>query len=237
MIERKKTIGTIGYMGGIMSLPEPFAWSWSEMREFTREAVCQEDEQIKFTRTKYSLHSAARNDLVSKLKGDWLMQFDTDMEFEPDFAARLITIFERYKLDILTGLYVYKTQPGIPTLYMYNSETGRHEHIGKIPEESEIFEVDSAGGGCLLVRKAVYERIVTELYQPPFEMTAPYGEDHSFFLRARKLGYKCYCAWKVQASHLDYSRVRYQPDSTLDLLTDYAVTGFGTKKGELQHAS
>ncbi len=237
MMDRKRTIGTIGYMGGIMSVPEPFAWAFSEMREFTSAAVCQENEQIKFTRTKYSLHSAARNDLVSKMKGDWLLQLDTDMEFEPDFAARLITIFERYKLDMLTGLYVYKSQPSIPTLYMFNPETGRHEHVCNWDKSADIFEVDSCGGGCLLVRREVYERIVTEVFKPPFEMTPPYGEDHSFFLRARKLGYKVYCAWKVQATHLDYHKVRHQFADQLPILNDYTVTGYGTQKGEQLHAS
>ena len=221
-------------MGGIMALPEPFVWSWTQMIEFNREALCQDDEQILYERAQLSLHSAARNSLVAKMRGDWLLQLDTDMVFDPDFCARLVGTMERYKLDIVTGLYTYKNYPQIPTLYMFNPANGHHEPIGGWNEDVEIFEVDSAGAGCLLVRRSVYERIMAELHQPPFEMTVPYGEDHSFFMRARKLGIKAYCAWKVQAAHLGYKQVVHQFDSELPLLNTYAVTGYGTRKGELQ---
>jgi len=236
-MKRTRTIGTIGYMGGLMSMPSPFVWSWSQMVQFTPEAICQEDEKIDFVRTEYSLHSAARNDLVTKLAGDWLLQLDTDMVFDPDFAARLVTIFERYKLDILTGLYTYKSQPNIPVLHMFNEATGRHESIGQWDTSSEIFGVDSAGGGCLLVRRRVFERIFRELRQTPFEMIPPYGEDHSFFMRARKLGFKAYCAWKVQAAHLGFKQVQHEFSDGLPILNEYPVTAFGTALNGEVHAN
>ena len=230
MLTHEKILGTVGYMGGIMALPEPFVWSWTQMIEFNRDAI--QGGRIKYTHTKYSLHSAARNDLIYQMRGDWLLQLDTDLVFDPDFVTRLLTIFERYKLDILTGMYVYKSNPAVPTIYAYNQENGRHEHIGRWDEDVELFEVDSAGGGCLLVRKEVYERIVEELHQPPFEMTPPYGEDHSFFMRARKLGYKAFCAWKVQAAHLGYKEVVHQPDYSLEVVREVPVTVYGTPESK-----
>lgn len=235
MLTRKKNIGTIGYMGGIMSLPEPFVWSWSQMMQFNQESLCQDDQQIHYTRAQFSLHSAARNQMVQEMKGDWLLQLDTDMVFDPDFAARLVYTMERYKLDIVTGLYVYKSNPSIPTLYMFNEETKHHDPIGNGWDDStEIFPVDSAGGGCLLVRRKVFERIMSETHQYPFEMIPPMGEDHSFFMRARKCGFQPYCAWKVQAAHLGYKQVTHEFNPNLPILNTHAVTGFGTRKGELQ---
>ena len=233
MLTRKKTIGTVGYMGGIMSLPEPFVWSWTQMIEFNREALCQEDEQIHYTRTKYSLHSAARNDLMEHMKGDWLLQLDTDMVFDPDFCARLVRVMHVYNLDIVTGVYPYKSNPSVPTLYHFDEDRRRHDPIA-VPDEAldmEVFEVDSAGGGCLLVRRSVFERIVTETKQPPFEHIPPCGEDHSFFMRARKLGIKAHCAWKVHASHLGFRQVTYQHDPALPTLSQYAATA--ARKGAL----
>lgn len=238
MLDRIKTIGTIGYMGGLMSLPEPFTWSWGNMLVFTHEAICQAGERIKPARTGYSFHSAGRNDLVSQISGsqqggDWLLMLDTDLEFDPDFCARLITMFERYKLDILTGLYAYKNHPHVAVVHMYNEQTGQHEPISQFDESSDLVEVSSAGAGCLLVRKSVYERIVTELMEPPFQIIGAYGEDHSFFMRARKLGIKAYCAWKIRATHLGYKPVEYTPNLTESICTEYTVSGFGTKQGEL----
>jgi hypothetical protein len=233
-LTRKKTIGTVGYMGGIMSLPEPFVWSWTQMIEFNGEALCQEDEQIHYTRAQLSLHSAARNQLVENMRGDWLLQIDTDMVFDPDLCARLVRVMYSYDLDIVTGLYPYKSNPNVPIIYHQDQETKRHEPIA-IPQEAadvEIFEVDSAGGGCLLVRRSVFERIMRELRQPPFEMIPPYGEDHSFFMRARKLGIKAYCAWKVQAAHLGYKQVVFNHDPTLPTSNhQYAATA--ARKGAL----
>ena len=242
MLDRTKIIGTIGYMGGLMSLPEPFAWSWGNMLVFTHEAICQPGERIKPARTGYSYHSAGRNDLVSQISGsqqggDWLLMLDTDLEFDPDFAARLITMFERYKLDILTGLYAYKNHPEVAVVHMLNEETGRHEPISKWDESVDLFAVSSAGAGCLLVRKSVYERIVTELYEPPFQVIGAYGEDHSFFMRARKLGIKAYCAWRIQAAHLGYKAVEHKPDHSLAICNEYTVSGFGTTKGEMQYGN
>lgn len=233
MLSRKNTIGTIGYMGGIPAIPEPFVWSWTQMLQFTESAICQDHEQIAAVRAQYSFHSMARNELVSKLQGDWLLQLDCDMVFDPDFAARLVMTMERYKLDIVTGLYCYKNHPEIPTLYMFNKANGLHEPLAKWDDECEVFEVDSAGAGCLLVRRSVYERMVQELHQPPFEVIPPYGEDHSFFMRARQLGIKAYCAWKVQAAHLGYKQVIHTPDRTLQVLNEYGVTAYGTRKGEI----
>ena len=226
MLSRKKTIGTVGYMGGIMALPEPFVYSWTQMLQFNQDALCQEDEQIHYTRTKYSLHSAARNDLAENMKGDWLLQLDTDLVFDPDLCARMVRVMNLYDLDILTGVYAYKAHPGVPTIYHFNEKTQHHDPI-QIPVDvvdTEIFEVDSAGGGLLLVRRRVFERIIKELRQPPFEMIPPCGEDHSFFMRARKVGFKAYCAWKVQAAHLGFKEVVYQPDPSLPVLDRYAAT-------------
>lgn len=237
MLDRIKTIGTIGYMGGLMSLPEPFAWSFANMLVFTNEAM-PEGTRVKPARTGYSFHSAGRNDLVSQILGDWLLMLDTDLEFDPDFAARLIMMMERYKLDIVTGLYAYKNHPEVAVVHMFNEETGRHEPISRFDENCELVEVSSAGAGALLVRKSVYERIVTELYEPPFQVIGAYGEDHSFFMRTRKLGIKAYCAWKVQATHLGYKAVEFSPNlSPNTICTDYTVTGFGTTKGEQQHGN
>ena len=90
MIEREKTIGTVGYMGGIMAIPEPFMWSWSQMVQFNSEVL----PQIHYTRARMSLHSAARNELYAQMQGDWLLQLDTDLVFDPDFVARMVRMFD-----------------------------------------------------------------------------------------------------------------------------------------------
>lgn len=204
-VKTESILGTIGYMGGIMNVPEPFCFAWGNMLVYSQEALCQPGEHIHPDHTKLSLHDYARNDLLSRMRGDWMLMLDTDVAFEPDFAARLVGTMYRHNVDVLTGCYVYKKPPHYPVLYLYNPETGRQDEIvARWDRNREIFPIDSAGGGCLLVKRQVFERITGELNENPFDRIDNKGEDHSFFYRLRKLNIKAYCAWKVQMQHLEY---------------------------------
>lgn len=227
-VEQRKAIGTIAYMGGIMSLPEPFVWSWTQLVEYSNEALCQTNEYIKKDRSRMSLHDMARNELVSRMKGDWIMMLDTDMEFDPDVCARLVMLMYRHDLDVVTGLYPYKGNPALPILHMYNEETKKHEIIGSWPKDANLFEVDSGGAGCLLIRRRCLEKVIKEGKAFPFERIGSWGEDFSFFSRVRQVGMKVYCAWRVQCGHLTYNPL-YLAEvdmSQVPVVNSYAVSGF-----------
>ncbi len=210
----EKIIGTIGYMGGIMSVPEPFAFSWGNMLVYSHETLCQPGEHIHPERAKQSLHDWARNELVTKMKGDWLLMLDTDVQFQPDFAARLVMQMERHNLDVVTGIYSFKKDPHFPVLYMYNHGSDRYEVISEWDRTSDLLNIDSAGGGCLLVRRRVFDRIRNELHEAPFNRYGSKGEDHSFFTRLRKLGIQAWCACNVELEHLTYRGITPSADYT-----------------------
>lgn len=204
-LRHRKPLGTVAYMGGIMALPEPFTWSWSQMLQFNHEALESESSYVHIDRARYSLHPAARNELVARMKGDWLVMLDTDIEFDPDVVARLVGTSTRYDLDIVSGLYVYKSNPKLPIAYMYNAATGRHEVIGQWDRTADVFQVDSIGAGCLFLRRRALERLAANSAAGgPFEIIPPLGEDNSFFQRVRKAGIKAWCAWRIQVGHLRY---------------------------------
>lgn len=214
MIEQRKCIGTISYMGGVMSLPEPFCWAWSQMRDFSRDALCGPNEYIHASRAEVSLHDSARNHLADTMRGEWLLMLDTDLDFDPDLCARLVRILNRYDLDVLTGVYCFKRPPYTPVVYYWNEESERTEIIGQFDEDFELTEVGAAGGGCLLIRRRVFEKIKALTGERPFDrMPAPnwkgatHGEDHSFFHRLRQCGIKAYCPPRVHAYHLRYEGV------------------------------
>lgn len=227
-MKHERIIGTIAYMGGVMATPEPFTWAWGNMLVYSQAALCQPGERIEPDKSKYSLHDFARNDVLSRMYGDWILMLDTDMAFDPDFAARLVMTMQRYDVDVLTGIYSYKREPHYPVLYLYNPETERHEVIARWDRSSEIFQVHSAGAGCLLVRRRVFERITAQLGENPFDRLGSKGEDHSFFTRLRRLGVKAYCAWKVEAQHLEYvgitPSVHYRGEGKVD--NEFTIEGF-----------
>ena len=227
MLETKRIIGTVGYMGGIMSLPEPFAWSWGNMLLHTQ-SLCKDGDFIHADRASVSLHDHARNQLISRMQGDWIVMLDCDTAFEPDLASRLVATAQRFSLDVVTGVYAFKQYPHFPVLYMRDAETDRHEIVKSWDRSYDVFPVDAAGSGCLFIRRTVIERILSELKEGPFDRAGSTGEDMSFFRRLKKIGIEAYCAWKVEMVHLDYKQLRVSNDydeSIGEVAHEYPVRG------------
>jgi hypothetical protein len=202
MIDRLTCLGTCAYLGGLVAVPEPFCWSWSCMREFNTEFVCQAGETIHYTRSSFSLHASARNKLVQEMRGDWLFMTDTDHTFVPDTLYRLLTLMQRYQTPVLSGIYRHKALPHHPMLWMWHDAQGGFVPLVEVDKTAHLIKVDACGAGCLLVHRSVFERISRELEEPPFEHRGSYGEDFSFFVRCRELGIPVYATPHVEAVHL-----------------------------------
>jgi glycosyltransferase involved in cell wall biosynthesis len=204
---RNKTIGTIGYMGGILSVPEPFCWSWTQMIQYNKEYLATPGQDVFYTRATISFHVAARNYLVDNMMGDWLLMLDTDHVFEPDIAVRMLHMMNKHDVDVLTGLYQFRNAPHSPVLFTISDDGKTLSAIGDWDPGVELLQVGSAGGGCLMVRRKVYDRIRDELKCGPFDISYPFSEDHSFFFRLNTLGIKAYCALNIKANHLGYKEI------------------------------
>ena len=216
LINTPRIVGTIGYMGGVMALPEPFVWSWTEMIQYNHDYVCDPGERIYYIRATNSFHSFARNTLVKQFKGDWLLMLDTDHAFEPDILGRMMkTIALKPEVQVLTALYQYKGAPHAPKLYRFGKDYKDFNVLGKwdIPKSRDkvggkyLVPIDLAGAGCLLVKREVFERMNKRFKQEPFDIIPPYGEDNSFFLRLKKLGIQAYCDPTIEYHHLEYKEV------------------------------
>ena len=233
-IEGRRAIGTIGALAGIMSLAEPFWWAWSQMVDHNSSALNTEGEYVHYDRSRYSLHWSARNELVERMRGDWLLMLDTDVIFDPDVAARMVRTMEQNDLDVVAGIYPYKKNPSCPVLFLYNPETDRHDAIVDWDRSLELFEFSGGGAGCLMIRRRVFDRIEAELHEKPFDIIPPLGEDNSFFARCRKLGIHCWCAPRITCGHIDY--VARQLDTrNLDrmrfITTERPTSGIGQAGG------
>jgi len=196
--ERRRCLGTVAYLGGLPALPEMFCWSWGQMLAFNAEWL-PADAFIRYDRAGMSLHVLARNDLARRMEGDWLLMLDTDHAFEPDLCRRLVHRLETYSLDVLCGLYLFKSPPHSPVLYA--------DQDGLKPlrdwYREGLMRIDGAGAGCLMVRGTVFERIRETLGEEPFEpRPGCAGEDLAFFLRLKELGIAAWVDTRIECPHL-----------------------------------
>lgn len=194
-------IGTVGYIGTALNFSQ-FTQSLAQMVGFSYETFVQPGQYLHLDSSIATSQIAGRNELVAKMQGDWLIQIDTDHDFEPDLAYRLLQAFEGERLDVLVGYYGYKQAPHNPVLYKYDGE--KYRNILAWGDRSvNLIPIDAAGGGCLLVRASVFRRMREHFGVMPFDACPPYKtDDFNFFERCRILGIKCWCMPQVECKHL-----------------------------------
>lgn len=203
--------GTVAFMGGVPAIQTEWVWSWTQMLVFNGEHFGAG--AIHYEKATSSYHASARNELARRMKGNWLLQLDTDHQFESDLLVRLLATFEEHNLDVLCGFYQMRMWPHHPVVYKYIDDqlTPEGEPVSRPivgwAEDHPIIQVSAAGAGCLLVRRRVFDRIRRELREEPFDVRHPWSEDHSFFLRLRQLGINAYCDTRIQYSHLATRRI------------------------------
>lgn len=202
MLLMRKTLGTVAYMGGLMSLPESFCWSLAQMIQYSNEHLCAPNEVIHLDRSITSYHAWARNGISEGVLGDWVLMLDTDQTFDPDLLCRMTTLMREFDLDVLTALYHYKIPPHNPVIYAWDPAKREFHGIAGWSITGRLLRVDCAGAGCLLVRTRVFDRIRKELKQKPFDPIGEFSEDFSFFLRLINLGIKVYCVPDIETYHL-----------------------------------
>lgn len=202
MLIRRRPLGTISYMAGVWAVPEVFARSWGRMIQYNNEYLCKPGEFIDQKFPDASYHAMARNQIVSMFTGDWLWMTDTDHTFDPDILDRMVSLLNAFNINVLTGIYRLKGHPFLPNIYWYNEEQNVFSVIAELDKKAPIQQIDCAGAGCLLVRRVVFERMVNELKEQPFDIMHPWSEDFSFFYRCRKLGIPVFAAPSIETRHL-----------------------------------
>lgn len=195
----RKTIGSVAYMGGIPAVLESFCWAWGQMCAYNAEVFCESDECIHLMKATVSDHAPARNQLAATFLGDWLIQFDTDHSFDPDIVARLVRTANTYGVDVLSGLYQLKGSPYSPVAWVNDRQP-----IALLPEPvPTLITINSAGGGCLFVRRSVFDRLAERFPGVgAFDRIGIQSEDHSFFQRCQEASIPCYLAPLIHSAHL-----------------------------------
>lgn len=155
--------------------------------------------------------AAGRNHLVESFletPGEWLFMVDDDMSFDGDVLERFLAVADPEKAPIVGGLAFATGRDGIfPTIFRVHPEAKVPTRIDAWPLGG-VIEVDASGAACLFIHRSVFEKMAGEYPKPWqwFQETTlngnAVGEDMTFCLRARALGFPIYVDTSIKFGHV-----------------------------------
>lgn len=170
--------------------------------------------------------ASGRNKVVKqflKTEAEWLLFVDDDIIFRPDQVNKIMELADPIKRPILAGLYLGKLGPGSdihPIWLEEYKETGFFRSVSKLQgtdDNQGLQEIDVCGMGFTLIHRSVFETM--EKAAPALSSSGEFpdewtwfghdlrdgirlGEDTTFCVRAKELGYPIYGVSSIQVPHL-----------------------------------
>lgn len=136
-------------------------------------------------------------------QASWILFIDSDMAIPVDLMTRLVS----HDVDIVSGVYFGKVRPFMPIVARWTDPTDHsrgYTPLRDIPDTDQLMEVDGVGGGCLLVKTEVFDKIPEPFFEfkGPVGQKYPYGEDWTFCQKAQDAGYKIWCDPLSKCGHI-----------------------------------
>jgi hypothetical protein len=175
---------------------------------------------VDFNIVQGSVLTIQRNELVNRMRGDWLLFIDDDMVWQPHQIAALIETREKFDLDMVGALCFQRSEPYNPTLYMRERPDGGLYNFLESWPDDEAVEVDATGLAFLLIHKRVFERMVAHYEDKPGWMMPAYedrvghrppnifrwegglGEDLRFCQEAKAAGSRIFVDTSIEVGHI-----------------------------------
>lgn len=124
---------------------------------------------------------------------DYVLWLDSDMMF-PD--TLLLDLLAQDK-DIITGVCAARRPPYNPCIFRSVGE--KLEFVTDFKDR--LLEVDGCGFGVVLMKTEVLKKSFDE-FRTCFQPIPGFGEDLSFCVRAKKLGYKLFADPNIEIGHI-----------------------------------
>jgi GT2 family glycosyltransferase len=178
--------------------------------------------------TSRELIDAARNGLAEaflQTKAEWAFWVDSDQTIPHDTIVELLRVAKEKQAHIVTGIYYQRLGNHFPVLWARDEEleiggkvcdserAKKNKYVGNFvfpgKEVTEPFTVHSAGFGCILVHRNVFE-----VLPKPWFKTEPhiYSEDFYFLVNAREKGYKTWAVPTLDIGHIGEAPVVTKKD-------------------------
>ena len=159
-----------------------------------------------------------RNSLVRqflKTPAEWLLSLDTDISFDAPAPYALFDSAKKNGAMIMAGIYFGFVADGAvrPTWWVEGDEaTGKIKTIPAI-KFGEVYQLAACGMGFTLIHRSVFETFLLTPWADSVwtwfgrdlaligDQPAPTGEDVTFCLRAKTLGFSTFGHAGVEAKH------------------------------------
>lgn len=151
---------------------------------------------------------AAIVESAQQIGADWLLMLDDDMVINPfitlnqtddyGFIDKLIA----HDKDIVGALYFQRTGGCAPVAMMESGESG-YRFLRDDELKHDLQQVDVTGGGALLVRMKVFDRLPHPYFAPEHE----YGTDVQLCRAAKKKGITVWLDSSIELGHIKDERV------------------------------
>ena len=147
-----------------------------------------------------SILTQQRNELVRRMRGDWLMMIDDDMVWQPEQIRQLVEARAEHDLDVLGGLCFRRAAPYQPTLFMREQPTSGSYNYLETWDEDSIVEVDATGMAFVVIHRRVFEGVADG--RDLFRWDGQYGEDLQFCQDVKNIGGRVFVHTGIEVGHI-----------------------------------
>lgn len=141
---------------------------------------------------------------------NWMVDAGPSIDYA--FLQRLVD----HDKDIVGGLYYQRTGECAPVAMKRIGETGGYRFLRTDELTGSLQEVDVAGGGCLLIKTRVLDKIAHPVFQPEFK----YGTDIQVCRAAQEKGFKVYLDSSFELGHIREERTVVTSRNRQQFITD-----------------
>jgi GT2 family glycosyltransferase len=162
-----------------------------------------------------------------KTPSEWSFWMDADMVIPKETLVSLLKVAKDKDAKMVTGVYHQRGGKHWPVLWtrspelengnkpkvINQDEYDQNEYVGMYtvpgPEAKEPFKVHSAGFGCCLIHRNVFEATDDPWFRFLYKKCS---EDFYFFVNAAKKGYQLWADPSIRLGHIASPQIIYKED-------------------------
>lgn len=195
--------GTVGILSG-----DQTRWGWFAQSALALQTQLPPGSSVLWCQGLWI--SAAVNEIVRNMRGEWLCLMADDHQFDADLVLRMLA----HDVDIVAPLCALRRVPFRPSLFHEKGISYQGYTWGELCGKSGLLPIDSMGGPGVVIRKRVLDAIGDPWFENhPHQRESPH-EDLYFFSKCRQAGFQPYCDLDTVIGHITPSVLYPRQDRT-----------------------